>query len=146
MPGGYKNIKGTDGNTWKKGQSGNPKGRQRKHYKQHIDSVKKLGYTVPSREEYAEMVGLLLSMNEEDLKAFAQDKENPYWIRLIVIDLNDKKVRQKLMSDHRDWFFGKAKESIEINTQEMPDISGVTYAEIKKLLDKVKPKKDGGNT
>ena len=40
MPGGYKNIKGTDGNTWKKGQSGNPKGRQRKHYKQHIDSVK----------------------------------------------------------------------------------------------------------
>jgi len=59
---------------------------------------------------------LLLAMEEQDLKEFAQDKTRPYWIRLIVIDMNSKATRQKMMADYRDWLFGKAEQKIEQTT------------------------------
>lgn len=98
---------------WQKGQSGNPKGPKPKKFKQHIADLKKLGYAAPSREEYHDIVSLLLAMNEDDLADFAKDKTRPYWIRLIVIDLQDKKNRQRLMADHRDWLFGRASQNID---------------------------------
>jgi hypothetical protein len=103
-----------------KGQSGNPDGRPKKNYTQHIEDIKKKGYTAPSKSEYYEMVGLLLSMNEEDLKDFAQDIERPYWIRLIIIDMNSKNIRQRMMSDYRDWLYGKAQQSIDHTTKGEP--------------------------
>lgn len=98
---------------FKKGQSGNPKGRPRKTYTQHIADIKAKGYALPTTEEYKDMMLMLLSMTEDDLKQFASEKERPYWVRLIIIDLNSKQSRQKLMSDHRDWLFGKAKQNID---------------------------------
>jgi hypothetical protein len=100
-------------------------GRPKKKYRHHIDELKKKGYEVPTHAEYHEMVGLLLSMTEDDLKEFAKDKEKPYWIRLIVIDLNSKSTRQKLMESYRDWMFGRAKQSvdhsIDIDSTKLPD-------------------------
>jgi hypothetical protein len=101
-------------------------GRPKKNFSQHIEELKKKGYQAPTRTEYFDMVGLLLAMEEGDLKEFAQDKEKPYWIRLIVIDMNSKATRQKMMSDYRDWLFGKAEakhdhttkgEKIDLNPQ-----------------------------
>ena len=83
-------------------------GRKKKTYTEHIADIKKKGYVAPTKSEYFGMVGLLLSMDEEDLKDFAKDKTRPYWIRLIIIDLNSKQTRQRMMSDYRDWLFGKA--------------------------------------
>ncbi len=102
---------------FKKGQSGNPKGRPRKLYSDHIKDLKDKGYQPPTRTEYFDMVGLLLSMEEDDLKEFAQDKRRPYWIRLIVIDMNTKATRQKMMSDYRDWLFGRAKQEVDHTTK-----------------------------
>ena len=99
--------------SWKKGQSGNPKGRPKKRYSEHIADIKAKGYQPPTRSEYFEMVGLLLAMEEDDLKEFAQDKKRPHWVRLIIIDMNSKNTRQKMMSDYRDWLFGKAKQEVE---------------------------------
>lgn len=95
---------------FKPGNNANPKGRPKKTYKQHIADIRAKGYKPPTPEEYRDMVLLLLSMTEEDLKIFATEKERPYWIRVIITDLNNKNSRQKLMSDHRDWLFGKAKQ------------------------------------
>lgn len=92
-------------------------GRKPKKFKQHIADLKKLGYAAPSREEYHDIIGLLLAVNEDDLANFAKDKTRPYWIRLIVIDLQDKKNRQRLMADHRDWLFGRASQNIDHTTQ-----------------------------
>jgi hypothetical protein len=102
---------------FKKGQSGNPNGRPKKLYSDHINELKKKGYAPPTRTEYFDMVGMLLSMEEDDLKDFAKDKTKPYWIRLIIIDMNSKTTRQKMMSDYRDWLFGKAHQSIDNNVK-----------------------------
>ena len=102
---------------WKKGESGNPNGRPRKLYSNHIQDMKEKGYKAPNRTEYFEMIGLLLAMTEEDLKTFAQDKNRPYWIRLIIIDMNSKNTRQKMMADYRDWLFGKASQPMDITSQ-----------------------------
>ena len=98
---------------FKKGQSGNPNGRPKKLYSDHIADLKAKGYQAPTKSEYFEMVGLLLSMQEDDLKDFAQDKQRPYWVRLIVIDMNSKATRQKMMSDYRDWLFGRAQQQVD---------------------------------
>ncbi|MGO3285919.1 MAG: hypothetical protein ACTIK4_13410 [Mesonia sp.] len=94
----------------------NRKGQPKKKYSEHISDVKKKGYEAPTKTEYFDMMGLLLAMDEDDLKEFASDKTRPYWIRLIVIDLNSKNTRQRMMSDYRDWLFGKAKMDVDHTT------------------------------
>jgi hypothetical protein len=118
MPGGRGNIKPSDNTNGfqKNKQNINSTGLNRKSYAHHIKSIKDKGYQPPLKSEYYEMIGLLLSMTEDDLKKFAQDKKRPYWIRLIVIDLNTKSTRQKMMSDHRDWLFGKAHTTADITS------------------------------
>lgn len=95
----------------------NEAGRPKKRYSEHISEIKEKGYEAPTKAEYFDMLGLLFTMEEEDLKDFAKDKSRPYWIRLIVIDLNDKKTRQRMMSDYRDWLFGKAEQKIDHTTK-----------------------------
>ena len=106
------------------GVSGNPAGRPKKTYTQHIADIKAKGYALPTTEEYKDMMLMLLSMTEEDLKQFATEKERPYWVRLIIIDLNNKQSRQKLMSDHRDWLFGKAQQNVSLDAKiDLTDIN-----------------------
>jgi hypothetical protein len=88
-------------------------GRPKKTYTQHIEELKGKGYKAPTKGEYYEMVGLLLSMEEDDIKDFAKDKTKPYWIRLLVMDLNSSKNRSRIMSDYRDWLFGSARQQVD---------------------------------
>lgn len=122
---------------WKKGESGNPKGRPKKNYTVHIAQIKKNGYTAPTREEYFEMIGLLFTMTEADLKTFASNINNPYWIRLLIIDLNNKNVRHKLMSDHRDWIFGKAEQKMDVTSKGEQVVEKMPARLIEKLIDKL---------
>ena len=109
------NSKGNPQNLKKipKGVSGNPKGRPKRTYGVVLDELKKKGYKPPLKEEFFNVVGMLMTMTEEDLEEFAKDKEKPYWIRLLIQDLNRSKTRERIMSDYRDWIFGKAKESVD---------------------------------
>ena len=106
-----------DAKPFKKGDPRiNRKGQPKKKYSEHISDIKKKGYEAPTRTEYFDMMGLLLAMDEEDLKDFAKDKSKPYWVRLIVIDLNSKATRQRMMADYRDWLFGKAEQKQDITS------------------------------
>ena len=100
---------------FKKGQSGNPSGRHKKKYADHIDRLKKQGYSAPTRTEFFDLIGIMMAMTEDDLKEFASNTDNPYWIRLIIVDMNNPVTRQKLLSDYRDWIFGRAQQSIDQN-------------------------------
>lgn len=97
-------------------QNINRKGAPKKSYTVYINELKEKGYTAPTRSEYFEMVGMLLVMSEEDLKAFATDKSKAYWLRILVLDLNDKKIRSKIQSDYRDWLFGRAEQKTDLTT------------------------------
>jgi hypothetical protein len=92
----------------------NREGRPKKNYTVHINELKAQGYEPPTRTEYFDMLGMLLIMKEADLKTFAEDKEKPFWVRLIMTDLNNKSIRHKLMSDYRDWLYGRATQEIDI--------------------------------
>jgi cellulose biosynthesis protein BcsQ len=117
MAGGNKKIH-EHPNAGKNGFDKRPQdaGAKKKLYSEHINDIKNKGYLAPTRQEYFDMVGLLLSMEEQDLAQFSNDKSRPYWIRLIVIDLNNRQTRQKLMSDYRDWLFGKPQQQIDHTT------------------------------
>jgi hypothetical protein len=115
----------------------NLKGAPRKNYTVHIDSIKKLGYTAPSKPEYFEMIGLLFSMTEADLKEFASNVDNPYWIRLLIIDLNNKNIRHRLMSDLRDWIYGKAEQKMDVTTQGEKVVEKLPARLMEKLIDKL---------
>ena len=114
MPGGDRKIH-EHPNAGKNGFDKRPQdaGRPKKTYTQHIEELKKKGYKAPTKGEYYEMVGLMLSMEEGDIKEFAKDKTRPYWIRLLILDLNNSKSRTRLMSDYRDWLFGSARQQVD---------------------------------
>lgn len=97
----------------KPGESRNPYGRPKKNYTHVVEELKRKGYKPPTRGEFYDIVGLIMTMTEADLKEFAKDKEKPYWIRLLIQDLNKSKTRERIMSDYRDWVFGRAKESVD---------------------------------
>ncbi|UJH91688.1 hypothetical protein LZ575_03090 [Antarcticibacterium sp. 1MA-6-2] len=118
----------------------NLKGRPRKKYSEHIADLQQKGYQAPTKTEYFDMMGLLLAMEEKDLKEFEEDQTRPYWIRLIVIDLNSKSTRQRMMSDYRDWLFGRAEQKTDITSkgekilkEEKPDLTHMTLEELKAL-------------
>lgn len=91
----------------------NRNGQPKKNYTQIIDELKAKGYKMPTKGEYFEMIGMLLVMEEKDLEEYAKNKERPYWIRLIIIDLQNKNTRGRLMADYRDWLYGRSVQAVK---------------------------------
>lgn len=87
----------------------------RKTYKVHIEMLEQAGYTPPTKETFSKMIGLLMALQEEDLLMFAENKYAPMWIRYIAIDIQDPKKRTDLMNNYRDWMFGKAAVTQNLN-------------------------------
>lgn len=94
-------------------------GRKKGAYAEHLAELREKGFKPPTKSEYYEMIGMLMSMDEATMKDFAQNKDRPFWIQRIILDLNNKSVRYKVMSDYRDWMFGKAENRV--------DMGGVTF-------------------
>lgn len=77
--------------------------------------LEQAGYTPPTKETFSKMIGLLMALQEEDLLLFAENKYAPMWIRYIAIDIQDPKKRTELMNNYRDWMFGKAAVTQNLN-------------------------------
>lgn len=115
-------------------QNINRYGANRKTYTSLINSIKEKGFVAPSKSEYYNMIGLLLVMNEAEMKDFLQNKDNPQWLRWLIADLSNAKTRQKMQSDYRDWLFGKAEQIIE---NKNTSLQIVVDEETKKILDQI---------
>jgi len=117
----------------------NRKGQPVKKFSEHIKELKAKGYEAPTRNEYFEMVGLLVSMTEVHLNEFSSDKDKPYWIRLIVMDLNNVVNRTRMMSDYRDWLYGRAAQQVDMTTngKEIQNVQPISDKIINKLIDKL---------
>lgn len=112
MPGGNKNIKPEDGKAsqWKKGQSGNPKGRPPKIY----TILKETGY---SGQDIQTAFGELAWYTQEDLKRLASAKDTPAIIKITANSLlkaitakDFRRVKEIL-----EYVLGKPKQGIDLS-------------------------------
>ena len=79
--------------TFKKGQSGNPKGKppRPKTMSLFIEEMKEKGYEVPSSQIIAESFLYIAALPEGELKAVLADKSRPMMQRIIAKGILDKK-------------------------------------------------------
>lgn len=103
-----------DGKKFKKGESGNPNGRPRKSFASINAELKEKGILPLSKTDLIDAYATIFNSDEETLKKIAADKNTPYAMKIIILELNDKKTRAKAMQDYRDYSFGRAKESIDM--------------------------------
>ena len=104
---------------WKKGQSGNPNGRPRKSFASRNAELKAKGIDKLSKSDLLDAYALIFNSTEDDLVNIAKDKNTPYALKIIIMELNDKRTRAKAMQDYRDYTFGRATENIEVNKNVM---------------------------
>ena len=104
---------------WKKGQSGNPNGRPRKSFASINAELKAKGIDKLSKSDLLDAYALIFNSTEDDLVNIANDKNTPYALKIIIMELNDKRTRAKAMQDYRDYTFGRATENIEVNKNVM---------------------------
>ena len=69
-----------------------------------------------TREQLIEAYSLVLNTEEEELQRIAKDKTYPFALRLIILELSDKKNRARALADYRDYMFWKAIQKSEIET------------------------------
>ncbi len=108
-----------DGKKFKKGESGNPNGRPRKSFASINAELKAKGIDKLSKSDLLDAYALIFNSTEDDLVNIAKDKNTPYALKIIIMELNDKRTRAKAMQDYRDYTFGRATENIEVNKNVM---------------------------
>jgi hypothetical protein len=101
---------------FKKGQSGNPKGRPPKSFASVNAQLKSEGVTPLKKSELVEAYEIIFNSSEERLKEIASDKAMPYALRIIISEMNNTRTRARAMQDYRDYCFGRAKESVDHTT------------------------------
>lgn len=88
-----KQLANLEKGTFKKGQSGNPKGKppRPKTMSLFIEEMKEKGYEVPSSQIIAESFLYIAALPEDELKAVLADKSRPMMQRIIAKGVLDKK-------------------------------------------------------
>lgn len=99
---------------FKKGQTGNPKGRPPKLFSRLITELQEAGYERVSANMIVEGYEYLLSLDEVKIKAIVEDKEQPMSLRIIARAMLGKdgyEILEKML----DRAHGKAKQKLEAN-------------------------------
>lgn len=115
MPGGRGKITGQEGNTWVKGQSGNPKGRPPKVLTTLVADLKKQGYERATATTVVETIEHLIGLPEDRLRELLADKEQPMSVRIIIKSMLSAKGFETL-SAILDRAHGKPKQQMDVAT------------------------------
>lgn len=101
----------------------NRTGLNRKSFKTFNMKCKEKGIEPLTRNDYYKAVTFLMNLTEEEISAEYKDSKNPQWLRWLINSLRDIKTRDKIMSEYRDWCFGKAEQKIEHTGEIKTDIN-----------------------
>lgn len=102
-------------NQFEKWETGNPNWQPRKLFSTINKELKDKGIKPLSKAQLIEAYELIFNTDEEELKKLATDKSVPFMLRLIIMELSDKKNRAKAIADYRDYCFWRAMQKNEIN-------------------------------
>ena len=84
-------IKGNNyGNTFKKGQSGNPKGQPKKVLSRVNEQLKEEGYSAASANNIVEAYSILINLDEERIKGIIGDTTYPMLMRIVAKEMLSK--------------------------------------------------------
>ena len=97
-------------------QNINSSGLNRKSFTSFNLKCKENGIEEVTRNAYYSTVSNLMNLTEAELIDISNDKEEVQWLRWLIEDLQNKDVRAKIMTDYRDWLFGKAQQHIDHTT------------------------------
>ena len=78
------------GNTFKKGQSGNPKGQPKKVLSRVNEQLKQEGYTAASANNIVEAYSILINLDEERIKSIISDNSYPMLMRIVAKEMLSK--------------------------------------------------------
>jgi len=98
-------------------QNINKKGRPRKSFSTINIELKEKGIKPLAKSDLLDAYSLIFNLTENELKELGSDKDTPYLLRLIILELNSKSTRSKALLDYRDWMFGKASQTVDVTTQ-----------------------------
>lgn len=91
----------------------NRKGRPRKTFSVVNEQLSDKGFSGIDREQYAELLARIMNATEAEIKALAKSPSTPYVLRIILMELNDPKRRHHVVTDMRDFVFGKPQQTIQ---------------------------------
>jgi hypothetical protein len=118
-------IKGNNyGNTFKKGQSGNPKGQPKKVLSRVNEQLKEEGYSAASANNIVEAYSILINLDEERIKSIISDNSYPMLMRIVAKEMlskNGAEMIEKIL----DRAHGK---SIQKQAQVNKEGEDVTYS------------------
>ena len=102
---GHDNIKNT---TFRdRPENINMKGRPKKLINKIIDDLKERGYEAVKESQIVDAFSLLLQLPQDELKRLADDKESPYFIRLVIKHMAGGKRDIEMLDRILDRSFGK---------------------------------------
>ena len=90
----------------KKGDPSISPGRPRKTWAKINADFALNGAEPVTKSQFREILQNFMAATEEELKRLYSDPNAPMWVRIMIEDLRDKKTRQFLMKDYRDWALG----------------------------------------
>ncbi|MCJ8498562.1 hypothetical protein MVI27_09840 [Chryseobacterium salipaludis] len=90
----------------------NRKGRPRKTFSKVNAQLAENGFDNLDRAEYTELLTRIMNATESEIKALAKSPSTPYVLRIILTELSDPKRRHHVITDMRDFVFGKPEQRI----------------------------------
>lgn len=142
MPGGNKNIKGSDGNTFSADNQPANRGRKKKLFTQFVEEQKAKGIEPASRETVSDVIRTMLAMQMTELIEIrgSVNAENgyPFLLRLIAKELTGKNGLVAL-KEFLDRANGRAVQAVAVEANQNirhspPDFSKLSQEEKLALL------------